>query len=135
MYSSNGVNGARRRALAAALEETLIDLNEPPAGADTAQSLALAARADRLSALIQRLDNRRPAWHPAYRQPRGTQLAWTCPGCLDADRTVLLHQAAFFGRDGAYVTVENAFQCNACGRRWWQTLRFQPGPPLENTVR
>lgn len=135
MYSSNGVSGGRRRQLAVALEETLDALYAPPAGADTAQSLALAARADRLSALIQRLDNRRPAWHPAYRQPRGTQLAWTCPGCLDAGRTVLLHQAAFFGRDGAYVTVENAFECNACRRRWWQTLRFQPGEVLENTVR
>lgn len=73
--------------------------------------------------------------HPDYTPPRGAQLAFTCPGCDQDAHTVLLHQAAYFGRDALYVTIENAFECSACRRRWWQTLKFQPGPPLENTVR
>lgn len=122
---------ARRAALAAALADILIDLHEAPRGADTARALALAARADRLTALIRRLDRR----HAPRRLPDRAIMAWTCPNCAQDARTVLLHQAAYFGRDGLYVTVENAFECNACRRRWWQTLRFQPGEVLENTVR
>lgn len=65
----------------------------------------------------------------------GLQLAWDCPTCAQNARTSLLHQMVYFGRDGQYVTVQNAFGCGACGARWWQTLKFEPGTVIENTVR
>ncbi len=73
--------------------------------------------------------------HPLYSTPLGLQQAFTCPECGQDGRTTLLHQMVYFGRDGMYITVENAFECGACRRRWWQTLKFQPGDVLENTIR
>lgn len=66
---------------------------------------------------------------------QGLQMAWDCPTCGQGGHTSILHQMVYFGRDGLYITVENAFGCSACGARWWQTLRFLPGDVLENSVR